>query len=209
MLSPAATMNQSDYSKMTSPENSQTVTVVKDGVDRVKRDPDQLFQLSGKSLDHELNSAADTTVDCKPPPTVGFLPRESTIRFRDDIRNTQHMDHSGPTHIVQSHGFQQTVPSDVGGDLEQPTINGRYTLSEQNDSYLSNCYASFPSNTTCSQLQDSTTSVKSHQTWPLSISENINTYKSSQLEVDYKDLYLHTCELNFDSLRGEAELIPL
>ena len=151
MLSPAATMNQSDYSKMPSPENSQTVTGVKDGVDGMKRDTDQLFQLSGKSLAHELNSAADTTVDCKPPPTVGFLPRESTIRFRDDIRNTQHTDHSGRTHIVQPHGLQQTVPSDVGGDLEQLIINGRYTLSEQNDSHLSNyCYAGLPSNTTCS-----------------------------------------------------------
>ena len=205
MLSPVATMNQSDYKKMTSPDGSQAVTGVQTGGEQ------QPFQISGKNLAHELNSTADTTVDCKPPPTVGFLPRERSIKFRDDIRNTQHRDStSDPAHVDQPCDLQQMVRSDTNGIQEQFIINTRISLPQSEQNIFSNSYAALPNDTTC--IQNSSASVKSHQTWPLSLSENISTYhcyRASELEVDYHDSNLHSCDLNFDSLRAEAELIPI
>ena len=178
-LSPVAAISQSNYSKMMSPENGHNHGGGHNDLPRQ--------QPSGEHFTHSV----DSTVKCKhPPPTEGFLPRESGIRFRDDIRNTQKVQ-SCPVHTPQSQSLLPTLCNN-----------------EQNTSHPSNSkfHDNIPNGTTCGL----NSSPSSHLLCSL-ISSDSHVPKSHSVfkqERNRQGSSVQTCELNFDSLRSEAKLIP-
>ena len=183
-LSPVAAISQSNYSKMMLPENGHNHGRSQN--DLHKQQP------SGEHFTHDHNSV-DSTVECKPPPpTEGFLPRESGIRFRDDIRSVQKV-HSCPVHISQSQSLLSTLCNN-----------------EQNTSHPSNSkfYDNIPNGTTVTCGLNS--SPSSHLLCSLISSDSCMPKSRSvfKQERNCQDSSVQTCELNFDSLRSEAKLIP-
>ena len=195
-LSPVAAISQSNYSKMMSPENGHNH---RGGQNDLPRQ-----QSSGEHFIHDHNSV-DSTVKCKhPPPTEGFLPRESGIRFRDDIRNTQKVQsYSAPT--LQSQPWQPTLCNGTSDDQKPAIVSTEQDT--RNISHLMN--SKFHDNilngtTTCGL----NSAPNPHQLWPLISSDSSKKSCSVFTQEMNQDLELRTCELNFDSLRSEAELAP-
>ena len=189
-LSPVAAVSQSNYSKMMLPRNSHNDAGGQNG--RHKQ------QLSGDCFTNSHNSV-DRTVECKPPPPKeGFLPRESGIRFRDDIRNIP----SYPAHTPQSQPWLPTLCNGTSNDQKQAFI----TTDRQDTSNISHLrnskfHDSIPNGTLNS-------TPNSHQLWSLLSSDSTNRSRSVLIQEMNQDLSLQTCESNFDSLRSEAELTP-
>lgn len=193
-LSPVAAVSQSNYSKMMLPENGHNHGRGQNDLPRQ--------QPSGEHFTHSHNSV-DTAVECKPPPpTEGFLPRESGIRFRDDIRNTQKVQ-SYSAHTLQSQPWQPTLCNGTGDDQKQVIVSTKQDTS--NISHLMNrkFHDNVPNGTTCGL----SSTPNPHQ---LLISSDSSKKSRSVFKPEMnEDLELQTCELNFDSLRSEAELAPL
>ena len=191
-LSPVAAVNQSNYSKMMLPGNSYNHA-------RGQND-EHKQQLSGDYFTNSHN-LVDRTVECKPPPPKeGFLPRESGIKFRDDIRNIQKV----PAHTPQSQPWLPTLCNGTSNDQKQSFI----TTDRQDTSNISHLrnskfYDTIPNGTTC----DLTSTPNSHQLWSLITSDSTKSRCVFTQEMN-QDLRLQTCESNFDSLRSEAELAP-
>ena len=194
VLSPVAAISQSNYSKMMLPENGHNHGGGQNDLPRQ--------QPSGEHFTHSHNSV-DTAVECKPPPpTEGFLPRESGIRFRDDIRNTQKVQ-SYSAHTLQSQPWQPTLCNGTGDDQKQIIVSTKQDTS--NISHLMNrkFHDNVPNGTTCGL----SSIPNPHQ---LLISSDSSKKSRSVFKQEMnEDLELQTCELNFDSLRSEAELAPL
>ena len=187
-LSPVAAINQSNYSKMMLPGNSYNHA-------RGQNDG-QKQQLSRDYFTNSHNSV-DTTVECKPPPPKeGFLPRESGIRFRDDIRKVP----SYPAHTPQSQPWLPTLCNGMSDNQKQTFV----TTDRQDTSNISHLrnskfHDTIPNGTTC----DLTSTPNSHQLWSLISSDST---KSRCVFTQERTSSLHACELNFDSLRSEAKL---
>lgn len=194
-LSPVAAISQSNYSKMMLPEKGHNHGGGQNDVH--KRQP------SGEHFTHDHNSV-DSTVECKPPPpTEGFLPRESGIRFRDDIRNTQKVQsYSTPT--LQSQPWQPTLCNGTRDNQKQVIVSTEQDT--RNISHLMNrkFLDNVPNGTTCGL----NSTPNPHQLWPLISSDSSKRSCSVFTQEMNQDLDLQTCELNFDSLRSEAELAP-
>ena len=157
-------------------------------------------QLSGEYFTNSHNSV-DRTVKCKsPPPKEGFLPRESSIRFRDDIRNIQKF----PTHTPQSQPWLPTLCNNTSDNQKQSIISAEQDTSNISHLRNSKFHDSIPNGTTC----DLNSTPNSHQLWPLISSDSTKRSHSVFTQEMSQDMSLQECELNFDLLRSEAELAP-